>query len=157
LHPEYPPEGISREELHARYSESSRRQLEESFERAGLPYSPPPDVVPNTHLALRVTELARDRGLHEVVHDRLMDAYWNESRNIGEPSTLRELVIEAGLHEDAVDAVLAGEAYAGRVQASTRQAQAFGITGIPAFLLGGKLLVLGALPPDVFERALAQL
>jgi predicted DsbA family dithiol-disulfide isomerase len=43
------------------------------------------------------------------------------------------------------------------VQASTEQARAFGINGIPAFLLGGKLRVLGALPRQVFERALSHL
>ena len=32
-----------------------------------------------------------------------------------------------------------------------------GINGIPAFLLGRKLLVLGAHPPETFERAFAQL
>ena len=39
--------------------------------------APNADVVPNSQLALRVTELARDRELHEPVHNRLMEAYWN--------------------------------------------------------------------------------
>ena len=47
--------------------------------------------------ALRVTELARDRELHRAVHDRLMDAYWAEARNIGDPEELRVLAVEAGL------------------------------------------------------------
>ena len=47
--------------------------------------------------ALRVTELARERGLHAAVHDRLMDAYWAEGRNIGDPAELRSLAVEAGL------------------------------------------------------------
>ena len=40
---------------------------------------------------------------------------------------------------------------------STAQAQSLGITGIPAFLLDRRLLVLGAQPREVFEQALAQL
>jgi predicted DsbA family dithiol-disulfide isomerase len=127
------------------------------FEANGLVYNPHPEVVPNTMQALRVTELARDRGLHRAVHDRLMDAYWAEARNIGDPAELRVLAVEAGLDAGEVEEALAGESYADRVQASTSEAQSIGITGIPAFALDGRLLILGAQPREVFERAFAQL
>ena len=127
------------------------------FEAAGLTYNPPPDMIPNTLRALRVTELARDRGLHERVHDRLMQAYWEEARNIGDPEELRALALEAGLEQPEVDEVLAGDAYRDRVLDSTAQAQSIGITGIPAFLLDRRLLVLGAQSREVFQQAFAQL
>jgi predicted DsbA family dithiol-disulfide isomerase len=107
--------------------------------------------------ALRVTELARERGLHAQVHDRLMDAYWAEGRNIGDPEEVRPLAVEAGLDGSEVDDVLAGDAYRDRVLASTSQAVSIGITGVPGFLLDRRLLVLGAQPQEVFERAFAQL
>jgi predicted DsbA family dithiol-disulfide isomerase len=125
------------------------------FERAGLVYNPHPELVPNSRLALRLTEHARDRGLHRAIHDRLTDAYWAEGRNIGDSEVLRALACEAGL--DDVDGVFDGNAYLDRVLASSSQAQSIGITGIPAFLLDGSLLVLGAQPREVFERAFAQL
>lgn len=127
------------------------------FEASGLVYNPHPEIVPNTKQALRVTELARERGLHEAVHDRLMGAYWEEGTNIGDPAELKTLAIEAGLDADEVDNVLAGNAYADRVQASTAEAHSLGINGIPAFVLDGRLLILGAQPREVFERAYAQL
>ena len=111
--------------------------------------------MPNSRLALRLTELARDQGQHEPFHDRLMDAYWSERTNIGDPDVLRALAAAAGLQD--VDSVLEGDAYLERVQASTAAAQQLGINGIPAFLLGERLLVLGAQPDEVFERAFAQL
>jgi len=157
LHPEYPPEGISREQLHARYGTSFHDRLRERFAEEGLAYNPPPDVVPNTMQALRVTELARERGLHAAVHDRLMDAYWAEARNIGDPDELRALAVEAGLDADDVDDVLAGDAYRDRVVGLTQQAVSIGITGVPGFLLDRRLLVLGAQPREVFERAFEQL
>lgn len=105
-----------------------------------------------------MTELARDRGLHEPFHDRLMDAYWAEGVDIGAAAELRRLAADVGLAADEVEAVLAdGEAYLERVLDSTRQAQSIGITGIPGFLLDRRLLVLGAQPRDVFTQALAQL
>ena len=105
--------------------------------------------------ALRLTELARVRGLHEPVHERLMDAYWAEGRDIGDPETLRSLAVEAGL--DDLDGVFAGDAYEDRVLASTAQAQKLGIHAIPAFVLDSKLLILGAQPREVFEQAFARL
>jgi len=157
LHPEYPPEGIPREQLHARYGSSFHDRLRERFAEEALAYNPPPEVVPNTLRALRVTELARERGLHGAVHDRLMDAYWAEARNIGDPDELRALAVEAGLDAAEVDDVLAGDAYRDRVVGLTQQAVSIGITGVPGFLLDRRLLVLGAQPREVFERAFEQL
>ena len=127
------------------------------FEANGLVYNPHAEIVPNTMKALQVTELARDRGLHRAVHDRLMDAYWTEARNIGDREELRVLAAEAGLDAAEVDDMLAGDAYVERVRASTAEAQSVGITGIPAFALDGRLLILGAQPREVFEQAYAQL
>ena len=157
LHPEYPAEGIPREQLHARYGSSFHDRLRERFAEEGLAYNPPPEVVPNTMRALRVTELARERGLHAAVHDRLMDAYWAEARDIGDPAELRALAVEAGLDAGEVDGVLSGDEYRDRVLAQTAQAVSIGITGVPGFLLDRRLLVLGAQPQEAFERAFAEL
>src|SRR6187399_435365 len=83
LHPEYPPEGLPRERLLARYGVEGIARTTALFEARGLEYAPHPDVVPNTRAALRLGEHARGHGLHRVFHDRVMDAYWAESRNIG--------------------------------------------------------------------------
>jgi predicted DsbA family dithiol-disulfide isomerase len=107
--------------------------------------------------ALRLTELARTRGLHERVHDRLMEAYWSEAQDIGEPDVLRALAVEAGLDAAEVDEVLAGDGYADLVASSTAQAHSIGINAIPAFLLDRRLIVLGAQPREAFEQAFEQL
>ena len=157
LHPEYPREGLPREQLIARYGPSMTEFMRRRFEQAGLEYNPHPDVVPNTRDALRVTELARDRGLHPQMHDRLMDAYWSEAEDIGDHDVLKRLAAEVGLEPADVERVLAGDEYLQRVQASTWQAQSIGINGIPGFLLDSKLLVLGAQPEEIFDQAFAQL
>jgi predicted DsbA family dithiol-disulfide isomerase len=130
-------------------------RLKQQFERNGLAYNPPADVVPNSKLALRVTELAREHGLHDSVHDRLMDAYWAEGRNIGDADELRTLAAEAGL--DDIEPALADGAFVERIDAVTRQAVSVGATGVPAFLLDRRLLVLGAQPREVFQQAFEQL
>jgi predicted DsbA family dithiol-disulfide isomerase len=157
LHPEYPPEGIPREELTRRYSEGVHERTRQMVEAAGLTYNPPPDLVPNSRKALEVTELARDRGLHEEVHTRLMHAYWEEGRNIGDEEVLLRLVEEAGLDPDEAREALAERRYTERVDASTSAAQRQGINGIPAFVLDEQLLLMGAQPRETFELALNQL
>jgi predicted DsbA family dithiol-disulfide isomerase len=147
LHPEYPPEGVPRSPERAAHT----RQL---FERHGLAYDPPP-VAPRSFDALRLTEHARAQGRHAAFHDRLMDAYWAEARDLGDPETLRALADETGV-EDAAG-VIAGDAYADDVRRSTAQAHSLGIGGIPAFLLDRRLLVLGAQPREIFEQAFARL
>jgi predicted DsbA family dithiol-disulfide isomerase len=128
-----------------------------AIEAAGFGYAPPKDVVPNSQKALQATELARDRDLHEPVHSRLMRAYWTEGADIGDEQTLLDLVTEAGLERGEAAAALADGRYAERVQVSTREANSLGIYAIPAFVLDRRLLVLGAQPEALFERALAQL
>ena len=127
------------------------------FAARGLEYNPHPDVVPNSLAALRLTELARDQGLHGALHDRLMDAYWTEARNIGDPDVLREEAAGVGLSAEDVEDVLAGARYRDRVEASTREAHALGANAVPAFVLDRRLLVLGAQPLELFEQAFAHL
>jgi predicted DsbA family dithiol-disulfide isomerase len=127
------------------------------FAARGLDYNPNPDVVPNSLAALRLTELARDLGRHAELHDRLMDAYWAEGQNVGDPAVLRVLALETGLPADGVDEVLESDRYRDRVEDSTRRALSIGANAVPAFLLDGRLLVLGAQPEPVFEQAFARL
>jgi len=155
LHPEYPPEGIQRAELHARYGDAIHDRIRAQFEQQGLTYNPPPDVVPNTRLALQLTELARTRGLGAELHDRLMDAYWAEARNIGDADELRALAAEVGI--DDPDTAWDDPVYLERVLASSAQAHSIGVTGVPGFLLDRRLLVLGAQPRELFAQAFEQL
>jgi predicted DsbA family dithiol-disulfide isomerase len=155
LHPEYPPAGLPRAELIARYGDSFHERLRDRFAEEGLEYNPNPDVIPNSFDALRLTELARELGRHDEIHDRLMDAYWREAIDLGSHEELRRLLHD--LPSDEVERVLTTDAYRDRVRASTNEAVSAGVTGVPAWVIDGKLLVPGAQPREVFERVFEQL
>src|SRR6476646_3747078 len=53
LHPEYPPEGIAREVLLARYGPDMQAAVKRMFEEAGLPPADLPPRVPNSRRAQR--------------------------------------------------------------------------------------------------------
>ena len=155
LHPEYPPGGLPRAELIAQYGDAFHERMRDRFTEEGLAYNPNPDLIPNSFDALRLSELARDLGRHDEIHDRLMDAYWRDAVDLGDREELRRLLHD--LPADDVECVLEGEAYADRVRASTSQAVSAGVTGVPSWVIDGKLLVPGAQPREVFERVFAQL
>jgi len=158
LHPEYPVDGLPRAQLLARYGgDAMTERMKRFFAERGLEYNPNPDVVPNSMSALRLTELARDRGRHGVLHDRLMEAYWTEAKDIGDSDVLRAEADAAGLPAEEVEDVLGGERYRDRVETSTREAYSMGANAVPAFVLDRRLLVLGAQADEVFEHAFAQL
>jgi predicted DsbA family dithiol-disulfide isomerase len=132
-----------------------RDAMAQRFAEDGLTYNPNPHVVPNSLDALRVAELARDLGRHEEIHMRLMDAYWRDAVDIGDADELRRIAHD--LPPDEVERVLVSDAYRDRVHASTREAYSAGVTGVPAFVIDSRLLVLGAHPRETFDRAFAQL
>ena len=86
-----------------------------------------------------------------------MDAYWAEGLDIGDPEVLRRVSETVGLPFEAVGSVISSEIYADVVHASTQNAISIGVTGVPGFLLDGRLLVIGAHENDVFEQAFDQL
>ncbi len=157
LHPEYPPEGLPRAQLVARYGPELTERMRAFFAARGLEYNPHPDVVPNSMRAQQLTELARALGRHEQVHDRIMEAYWNEAQDIGDPEVLRRLAGELELPADDVEEVLTADRYRDRIKESTREAVSVGANAVPAFVLDRRLLVLGAQPNEVFEQAFARL
>lgn len=158
LHPEYPPEGISRDELRRRYPAGFFDVPRRMAEEAGLAYAPHPERVPNSRKALELTEWARARShaAYEALHTRIMDAYWTEGRDIGDVGVLRTLVADVGLDPDDAVEGLASGAHAAAVDASTRMAQRAGISAVPAFVLDGRLLVSGAVPHEVLAKAVEQ-
>ena len=147
---------MPRAELERRYGPGVHGHTQRVIEAAGLTFNPPA-TMPNTLHALQVTELARDRDLHEPVHTRLMHAYWSEGADLGDDEVLLDLVAQAGLDRAEAEAVIAEGRYSDRVAASTQEATRHGIHAIPAFVLGGRLLVMGAQPEDVFAQAVEQL
>jgi predicted DsbA family dithiol-disulfide isomerase len=156
LHPEYPVEGITRAELDARYGASSRDRIRALFAEEGLEYAPPPDVVSSTRLALELGEGAREEGLHRAYHDRLMDAYWAEGVDLSPRAALEDLARGVGMSEAGISRALDDRAWAPVVDASTARAHSVGATGVPAFVIDWRMLVVGAQPRELLAQAIAQ-
>lgn len=156
LHPEYPPDGIPREELMARYPSRLHEAVRAMHDEAGLTYNPNPQRVPNTRRALELIEWARGRGAHDALHTRIMDAYWTEGRDITGWDVLASCVTAVGLDPDEARAEVDSGAFAAAVSGSTATAQRLGVSGVPAFVFDRRLLVSGAQPHAIMQKALEQ-
>ena len=111
--------------------------------------------VGNTFDAHRLLHLAHARGVQDAVKERLVHATFTEGEPIGDAETLVRLVTEAGLDADEARAVLAGDRYAAEVRADEAQARAYGISGVPFFVIDGKYGVNGAQPAEAIGEVLA--
>ncbi len=113
--------------------------------------------MPNSRKALRLGELARERGVFEALHERLFDAYWARGHDLGDDRVLLAEGAEAGLGGSEMRDVLAGDRYGDVVDSRTQEALRLGASGVPAWVVDGRLLIPGAVPHEVFERAMRQL
>jgi predicted DsbA family dithiol-disulfide isomerase len=108
----------------------------------------------NTFDAHRLLHLAHERGVQDALKERLLRAYLTEGQAIGEPDVLASLAREVGLDDREVADLLAGDRCAAEVRQDEALARELGISGVPFFVLAGRLGVSGAQPADVLLGAL---
>ncbi len=111
---------------------------------------PPTHSVP-PHLAAKA---ARSLGASEFdrMHERLLHAYFAESRDITDPATLRALWCEAGL-PDGEYARVEDPRWLQETLDEHRAAVELGVTGVPAAGVAGEdVFVTGALPLETYRR-----
>lgn len=156
LHPEYPPEGISIEELRSKYPAGLHDQVDRMIDEAGLPRGERTRV-PNSRAALNVAELARDKGVHDELHERLMSAYWVEGKDIGDADVLVGEAASVGLDPGEVRTVIEDLPYGERIAAATAALFELGGSGVPGWVVDDRVFVPGAQPHELFERVMQKL
>ena len=110
-----------------------------------------PDFIACSRPALEAAEYAKEQAKFDQFHLAIFKAYWEESRNIGLRSVLRDVAEKCGLDGDELEYRLDEGRYAERVDRQNEEAKAFDINGIPAYIVGG-YLIEGAQPYDNFQR-----
>ncbi|MFI6391190.1 DsbA family oxidoreductase [Nonomuraea sp. NPDC050547] len=108
----------------------------------------------NSFDAHRIQHAAADRGVGDAVRERLMRAYTGEGANVADHASLVRLAGEAGLDPEFAAAVLKGGDYGDAVRADEAEALRHGVSGVPGFVFGGRRVVSGAQPSEVFVEEL---
>ena len=111
---------------------------------------------PNTLDAHRVIWLAGERGVQDAVVEALFLAYFTDGRDLSDRATLAEIAAGAGLDRAEVDELLAGDKGLDVVRAGEEQARRLGVSGVPFFVVNGRVALSGAQPPELFLQAFEQ-
>jgi len=157
LNPDMPKDGIPRAEYRkAKFGSIERSQgldarvaaegksegIAFAFERM--------QRTPNTIAAHQLIDLAQKQGRATPVVDALFKAYFEEARDIGDPAVLAEIAQHAGVSG------WPQQADGPQVAALEEDVRNLGISAVPTFILGRKLGVSGAHPPETLAQAIRE-
>ena len=96
---------------------------------------------PHSHLAFEGFQFAREHGRGNEYNRRVLEAFFMESRDIGDIGVLTKLAGEVGLDEQEFEAALRSRKYREAHQRALRHAyQEAGVTGVPMFVIGDRVL-----------------
>ena len=155
LNPDMPKDGIPRAEYRkAKFGSIERSQgldarvaaegqgegITFAFERM--------QRTPNTVAAHELIDLAQKQGRGTAVVDALFKAYFEDARDIGDPAVLAEIAQNAGVSG------WPQQANGPQVAALEEDVRNLGISAVPTFILGRKLGVSGAHPPETLAQAI---
>ena len=140
-----------------------RPQVEQMMNRvtsiaaeAGLDYHFDDVKQTKTLKAHELLHFAKKHGVQGEMKERLMSAYFVEGRHVGRIDDLVDIAAEAGLDPASAREALESGRYADAVAADIAQAQAYGIEGVPFFVIDGRYGISGAQPADLFAQAIRQ-
>lgn len=165
LNPDYPPEGVDQQvelakKLGKENMDRAHAQLTALGAEVGIKFDfAAIKVGPNTLDAHRLIHWAgqENRETQGRVVDLLFKANFEQGRNIGDPSVLLDIAVEAGLTRDVVASLLSGDADVEHVLAEVDAAKQMGVNGVPFFIFDQQYAVSGAQPPEELANALREI
>ncbi len=131
--------------------------MEQTAKEAGLEFHLDTLILTNTFDAHRVAMFAKTKGLMHETTERILRAFYTESKHIGDHSTLIDLAVEVGLQRDEVAELLSSNSMANEVRKDEHDAKELEINSIPFFLINKKYAITGAQPTDKFVESLQQI
>lgn len=116
----------------------------------------------NTLLAHRLLWLAAATGHQDALKERLLQAYFVDGLDVGDPDTLADCASEVGLGRDQVRAFLDSDDGTEQVREQLAFAHEHGITAVPTYVIGlagseQRFMVPGAQDTELFVRVLRRM
>jgi predicted DsbA family dithiol-disulfide isomerase len=157
LNPEMPKAGIPRAEYRkAKFGSIERSRgldarVAAEGEGEGITFAfDRMERTPNTVAAHELIDLAQKQAKGTAVVDALFRAYFEEARDIGAPAVLAEIAAGAGVSG------WPQQADGRQVAVLEEDVRNLGISAVPTFILGRKLGVSGAQPPEALAQAIRE-
>ncbi len=139
-------------------SAANRSQMAAIAEPLGICFDRTPGRrIYNSFDAHQLLHWAKDTGRQTALKLALFDAYFSRSDNVSDRDVLLSAIETAGLDRAEAEAVLEDQRFAPAVRALEERWQDMNITGVPAFILAERGLVLGAQGEDRLASALTKM
>lgn len=120
----------------------------------GLAYDFEHNHPTRTLKAHELLHFAKAHGRQAAMKERLMQAYFERGEHVGRIDDLVGFAVEVGLDGGAARAALESGEFAQAVQDDIAQARAYGINGVPFFVIDGRYGVSGAQETEVLLEVL---
>ncbi len=163
LNPAMPKEGISRKEYRiAKFGSWERsRELDANIFTVGKQEGIHFDFdrmerTPNTLDAHRLICLSNKDGIQDAVVEALFQAYFTDGRDISNPKTLIDVVVEAGMDRKRAEATLCSEEGMDAFSEAGDHIRRYRVDCVPFFIVNGKITLSGAQSSDGFVAAFEQ-
>lgn len=162
LDPTTPPEGYDRaEQMKKKFGPDGGKQIFKNVlaaaEGTGIDWQFDKITrTPNTLNAHRLIRWAASTGQQHAIAEALFSAYFEHGRDVSDVAVLLEI---AGLH--GMDVTLLSELFQSdrdieQTRSDDAAARDLGVHGVPAFLAGGKFLLMGAQEPEYLQKFLTK-
>lgn len=120
----------------------------------GLNYDLDHQIQTNTAKAHELLHFAKIVGKQVELKERLMAAHFVEARHVGRIDDLVQMASEVGIDSEQARKALESGEFQPLVEADIAQARAYGISGVPFFVIDGKYGVSGAQETATFVEVL---
>lgn len=134
--------------------------LSERAAEVGLDFRMERALRANTLLAHRLIWLAGRPDspvAQDAMKERLLQAYFHDGLNIGDPDVLADCAAEVGFDRDEAHEFLASGRGTDEVRAELDVASDNGITAVPTYVVNGQWAIPGAQEPETFAKVLRKM
>jgi predicted DsbA family dithiol-disulfide isomerase len=135
-------------------AKKTNEDIAKQAEAVGLTFRFESMLPTNTFDAHRLDKYASEHGKMLEMTERLLKAYFTDSKHISDYAVLAELASEIGLDREEVKHVLESNRYSEEVRKDEEEAAQLGIRGVPFFVINSKYAISGAQPTEIFLQAL---
>ena len=161
LNPEMPKGGVDRRAYRSakfgswQHSQALDAQVAAAGRSEGLVFNHDKmERTPNTVDAHRLTWLTGQQAKQHSVVEGLFAAYFNEGRDIGDPTVLADVGASAGLDRARILAMLTSDEGLAGVRSDLQRALNLRVSGVPTVLVDGVPVFSGAIRADLMEAEL---
>lgn len=133
---------------------SMHERVSDIAKSVGLNYDFENQIQTNTTKAHELLHYAKAVGKQVELKERLMAAHFEEGKHVGRYEDLADLAAEVAIDRAKALEVLESGKYSEAVAEDIAQASAYGITGVPFFVIDGKFGLSGAQETTTFLEVL---